>query len=164
MPTLIVKRIFQTQVEKHGSGAVFIVETGHLTCAGALFSKLQGTNSVYISSSITRRRLIAVLDTWVSGGLTVGMDAAELLMTARMARLNLSPEELERLSRGVEQMLGHFSHMREIDVEGLAPTTHALLRENRLREDAVTSQTSADTLIGNAAEREDRFIVIPNVL
>jgi aspartyl-tRNA(Asn)/glutamyl-tRNA(Gln) amidotransferase subunit C len=92
------------------------------------------------------------------------MDAAELRMTARMARLNLSPEELERLSRAVEQMLGHFSHMREINVEGLAPTTHALLRENRLREDAVTSQTSADTLIGNAPEREDRFIVIPNVL
>ena len=56
-------------------------------------------------------------------------------MTARMARLRLSPVELERLGRAVEQMLAHFSHMREIDVEGLAPTTHALLRENRTRED-----------------------------
>jgi aspartyl-tRNA(Asn)/glutamyl-tRNA(Gln) amidotransferase subunit C len=92
------------------------------------------------------------------------MDAAELLMTARMARLNLSQQEMERLSRAVEQMLTHFSHMREIDVAGLAPTTHALLRENRLRGDVETAQTSADTLIGNAPEREDRFIVIPNVL
>ncbi|MGA2481105.1 MAG: Asp-tRNA(Asn)/Glu-tRNA(Gln) amidotransferase subunit GatC [Spirochaetia bacterium] len=92
------------------------------------------------------------------------MDAAELLMTARMARLRLSPVELERLSRAVEQMLAHFSHMREIDVEGLAPTTHALLRENRTREDVESPQTSPDALIGNAPEREDRFIVIPNVL
>jgi aspartyl-tRNA(Asn)/glutamyl-tRNA(Gln) amidotransferase subunit C len=93
------------------------------------------------------------------------MDAAELLMTARMARLSLSPEELARLSRAVEQMLAHFSHMREIDVEGLAPTTHALLRENRLREDVESSRrTPPDALIGNAPEREDRFIVIPNVL
>jgi aspartyl-tRNA(Asn)/glutamyl-tRNA(Gln) amidotransferase subunit C len=92
------------------------------------------------------------------------MDAAELLMTARMARLSLSPAEMERLSHAVEQMLAHFSHMREIDVEGLAPTTHALLRENRLREDVETPRTSPDALIGNAPEREDRFIVIPNVL
>jgi aspartyl-tRNA(Asn)/glutamyl-tRNA(Gln) amidotransferase subunit C len=92
------------------------------------------------------------------------MDAAELLMTARMARLRLSPAELERLGRAVEQMLAHFSHMREIDVEGLAPTTHALLRENRTREDVESPRTSPDALIENAPEREDRFIVIPNVL
>jgi aspartyl-tRNA(Asn)/glutamyl-tRNA(Gln) amidotransferase subunit C len=92
------------------------------------------------------------------------MDAAELQMTARMARLDLSEEEMARLSRAVEQMLAHFSHMREIDVAGLAPTTHALLRENRLREDVETSLATPDTLVGNAPEREDRFIVIPNVL
>jgi aspartyl-tRNA(Asn)/glutamyl-tRNA(Gln) amidotransferase subunit C len=85
-------------------------------------------------------------------------------MTARMARLDLSEEEMARLSRAVEQMLAHFSHMREIDVAGLAPTTHALLRENRLREDVETALAAPDTLVGNAPEREDRFIVIPNVL
>ncbi len=63
------------------------------------------------------------------------MDASELAITARMARLTLSREELEKLGVAVEQMLRHFSHMKEIDVQGLAPTTHALLRENRLRED-----------------------------
>ena len=64
----------------------------------------------------------------------------------------------------VEQMLAYFSHMREIDVEGLAPTTHALLRENRLREDVEASIDVTDKLLDNAPEREERFIVIPNVL
>jgi aspartyl-tRNA(Asn)/glutamyl-tRNA(Gln) amidotransferase subunit C len=104
------------------------------------------------------------LDTWGTPGLTTDMDASELVMTARMARLNLSEEEQERLRTAVEQMLAHFSHMREIDVEGLAPTTHALLRENRLREDVEIAPLSSETLIGNAPEREERFIVIPNVL
>ena len=85
-------------------------------------------------------------------------------MTARMARLALSESELESLGKAVEQMLAHFSHMREVDVEGLAPTTHPLLRENRLREDVEHISDVTDRLLGNAPEREERFIVIPNVL
>ena len=92
------------------------------------------------------------------------MDAAELTATARMARLALSAEEMEKLGKAVEQMLSYFSHMREIDVEGLAPTTHALLRENRLREDTEAGAVPADALLGNAPEREERYVVIPNVL
>jgi aspartyl-tRNA(Asn)/glutamyl-tRNA(Gln) amidotransferase subunit C len=92
------------------------------------------------------------------------MDATELETTARMARLTLSPDEREKLGRAVEQMLAHFSHMREIDVEGLTPTTHALLRENRLRADVESRGSAADALLRNAPEREERFIVIPNVL
>jgi aspartyl-tRNA(Asn)/glutamyl-tRNA(Gln) amidotransferase subunit C len=104
------------------------------------------------------------LDTWMGDGLTTDMDASELLVTARMARLTLSGSDLEKLRVAVEQMLAHFSHMKEIDVEGLPPTTHALLRENRLRDDTVAGAVDADTLLDNSPEREERFIVIPNVL
>jgi len=92
------------------------------------------------------------------------MDASELAITARMARLTLSDEEQEKLGIAVEQMLAHFSHMKEIDVQGLLPTTHALLKENRLREDVENRTELGDTLLENAPEREERFIVIPNVL
>ena len=92
------------------------------------------------------------------------MDAGELTETARIARLNLSEEERERLRAAVEQMLAYFSHMKEIYVAGLEPTTHALLRENRLRQDAGADPSDSDTFLGNAPEREERFIVIPNVL
>ena len=105
-----------------------------------------------------------VLDTPTGRRLTTDMDAAELTATARMARLALSAQEMEKLGKAVEQMLAHFSHMREIDVEGLAPTTHALLRENRLREDTETGAVPTDALLGNAPEREERYVVIPNVL
>lgn len=92
------------------------------------------------------------------------MDAEELYATARMARLTLRPDEMEKLRLAVEQMLGYFTHMKAIDVETLAPTTHALLTKNRLREDVEAPSGSADALVSNAPEREDRFIVIPNVL
>jgi aspartyl-tRNA(Asn)/glutamyl-tRNA(Gln) amidotransferase subunit C len=92
------------------------------------------------------------------------METEELFATARMARLTLAPSEVEKLRAAVEQMLSHFSHMREIDVEGLAPTTHALLRENRLREDREDTASLSDAVLAEAPEREERFIVIPNVL
>ncbi|MGA2378288.1 MAG: Asp-tRNA(Asn)/Glu-tRNA(Gln) amidotransferase subunit GatC [Spirochaetia bacterium] len=92
------------------------------------------------------------------------MDASEIEVTARMARLMLSDVEQEKLGTAVERMLAHFSHMKEIDVQGLAPTTHALLKENRLREDVEKPAEVSDILLENAPEHEERFIVIPNVL
>ncbi len=92
------------------------------------------------------------------------MDARELLTTARMARLELSESELATFGQAVEQMLAHFSRMREVDVDGLAPTTHPLLRANALREDAEIESDAPDRLVANAPEREERFIAIPNVL
>jgi aspartyl-tRNA(Asn)/glutamyl-tRNA(Gln) amidotransferase subunit C len=92
------------------------------------------------------------------------MDVSELAVTARMARLRLSEQEQEKLGTAVGQMLAHFSHMKEIDVQGLAPTTHALLKENRLREDVENHADISEKLLENAPEREERFIVIPNVL
>jgi aspartyl-tRNA(Asn)/glutamyl-tRNA(Gln) amidotransferase subunit C len=106
----------------------------------------------------------AVLDTYQSAGLTTDMDPRELSETARMARLTLSPEEMKKLGKAVEQMLQHFSHMKEIDVEGLAPTTHALLRENRTRDDVERAPDVSGALLKNAPQLEERFIVIPNVL
>jgi aspartyl-tRNA(Asn)/glutamyl-tRNA(Gln) amidotransferase subunit C len=92
------------------------------------------------------------------------METEELFATARMARLTLAPGEVEKLRAAVGQILAYFSHMREIDVDGLEPTTHALLSENRLREDRPDHTGLQDRLLENAPEREERFIVIPNVL
>ncbi|MCX7030208.1 MAG: Asp-tRNA(Asn)/Glu-tRNA(Gln) amidotransferase subunit GatC [Spirochaetes bacterium] len=111
------------------------------------------------------------------------MEAEELQATARMARLSLSPAEEERLRGAVERMLVYCSHMASLPVDDLEPTTHALLSKNRLRADegpaeqaagvpaaagpaaaAPTPVRLADALLANAPEREDRFILIPNVL
>ena len=104
------------------------------------------------------------LDTPMDGRLTTSMDASELAATARMARLILSADEQQKLGTAVEQMLAHFSHMKEVDVGGLAPTTHALLRENRLRDDVEIPTDTNEMLLKNAPEREERFIIVPNVL
>ena len=91
------------------------------------------------------------------------MDTKELYETADLALIDLGEEEVEKLRTAVSEMLEYFTHMGDLDVDGLEPTTHALLKRNRTRDDE-TVLSDADTLLENAPELEDRFIAIPNVL
>ena len=95
------------------------------------------------------------------------MDASELAMTARMALTAVSrSEELERLRTGRGADACPFSHMRG-DRRGGAGARPRMrsCKENRLREDVEDRSRSRPTHCSeNAPEREERFIVIPNVL
>lgn len=92
------------------------------------------------------------------------MDKVELETTAALAQIELGPGDLERLGAAVTQMLAYFDSMNQLDTDGLEPTNHALVTENRLRADEVAPSALADALVDRAPEREDRFFVIPNVL
>jgi len=92
------------------------------------------------------------------------MDIRELETTAMLAQIELREGDLARLGDAVSQMLAYFETMNSLDTSGLEPTTHALVKDNRVRPDAVAASGYADALIDQAPEREDRFIVIPNVL
>ncbi len=92
------------------------------------------------------------------------MDIGELETTAALAQIELREGDLARLGEAVSQMLAYFETMNALDTKGLEPTTHALVKDNRVRPDTAVESTLADALIEQAPEREDRFIVIPNVL
>jgi aspartyl-tRNA(Asn)/glutamyl-tRNA(Gln) amidotransferase subunit C len=86
----------------------------------------------------------------------------ELHATAALAMLDL--EDQEKVEASVSQMLEYFAKMMEIDVEALEPTTHALVKENRVRDDVVRATLNPDELLARAPHREDRFFKIPSVL
>lgn len=92
------------------------------------------------------------------------IDKKELEITAALAQMELQAGELERLGQEVSQMLEYFAKMSEVDTQDLEPTTHALVKDNRLRADAVQASVKADAVLDRAPELEDRLLVIPNVL
>jgi aspartyl-tRNA(Asn)/glutamyl-tRNA(Gln) amidotransferase subunit C len=92
------------------------------------------------------------------------MDRSELKVTAELAHLELSDEELDALGAAVSQVVEYFSLMHSVDVSDLEPTTHVLLDKNRLRDDIPDESVDREALLDNAPEVEDRFILIPNVL
>lgn len=101
------------------------------------------------------------------------MEDTDLYTTADLAFIALTPDELGRLKTEVNSMVAFFEKMKELDVSGLAPTTHALARGNRSRQDNPAPNNShnnpnnsnlADAILEQAPDLEDRFICIPNVL
>ena len=63
------------------------------------------------------------------------IDRDQVLHVARLARLRLTDEELERMPGELSKILEHVEKMDELDLEGVEPTTHVVELENVLRED-----------------------------
>jgi aspartyl-tRNA(Asn)/glutamyl-tRNA(Gln) amidotransferase subunit C len=63
------------------------------------------------------------------------IDRAEVLHVARLARLELSDEEVDRMAVELSAVLGHIEKISELDLEGVAPTSHVVEVANALRPD-----------------------------
>ncbi len=59
----------------------------------------------------------------------------QVLHVARLARLRLSDDEVERMSRELSTILDHIEKIEELDLEGVEPTSHVIEVENVLRAD-----------------------------
>jgi aspartyl-tRNA(Asn)/glutamyl-tRNA(Gln) amidotransferase subunit C len=63
------------------------------------------------------------------------IDRDQVLHVARLARLSLSEDEIEQMSREVSTVLDHIEKISELDLDGVEPTSHVVPLENVLRED-----------------------------
>lgn len=63
------------------------------------------------------------------------IDREQVLHVARLARLGLSDEEVERMSSELSSILGHVDKISELDLDGVEPTSHVVELENLLRAD-----------------------------
>jgi aspartyl-tRNA(Asn)/glutamyl-tRNA(Gln) amidotransferase subunit C len=63
------------------------------------------------------------------------IDREQVLHVARLARLRLGDEEVERMSGELSKVLDHIEKIGELDLEGVPPTSHVIELENVLRAD-----------------------------
>jgi aspartyl-tRNA(Asn)/glutamyl-tRNA(Gln) amidotransferase subunit C len=63
------------------------------------------------------------------------IDRDQVLHVARLSRLALSDEELERMPAELSKILEHVEKMDELDLEGVEPTAHVVELQNVLRDD-----------------------------
>ena len=63
------------------------------------------------------------------------IDREQVLHVARLARLRLDEEEIEPLARELSAILEHVAHIGELDLDGVAPTSHVVEIEDALRAD-----------------------------
>jgi aspartyl-tRNA(Asn)/glutamyl-tRNA(Gln) amidotransferase subunit C len=63
------------------------------------------------------------------------IDRDQVLHVARLARLRLSDEELERMPAELSKILEHVERMNRLELEEVEPTSHVVELQNVLRED-----------------------------
>jgi aspartyl-tRNA(Asn)/glutamyl-tRNA(Gln) amidotransferase subunit C len=88
----------------------------------------------------------------------------EVAHLARLARLDLSEDELERMSGQLDAILGAVAEVAEVATDDVPPTSHAVPLVNVLRADEVLPcLTPEEALSGAPAVEEQRFRV-PRIL
>ncbi|MFN2471540.1 MAG: Asp-tRNA(Asn)/Glu-tRNA(Gln) amidotransferase subunit GatC [Gaiellaceae bacterium] len=85
----------------------------------------------------------------------------EVRHVARLARLDLSEEELARFGEQLGAILEAVSKVGELDLSGVEPTAHPLELANVWAEDEPRLSLPADEALANAPDREDSYIRVP---
>jgi aspartyl-tRNA(Asn)/glutamyl-tRNA(Gln) amidotransferase subunit C len=83
---------------------------------------------------------------------------------ARLARLELGPEESEQLGRELASILAHMDKLADVDTEGVEPLYHAYPMPVRLREDEVGTSLDAESVLKEAPDHADQCFRVPNIL
>lgn len=92
------------------------------------------------------------------------LSAAEVAHVARLARLELTAEELERYTEQLAAVLDHAADVASLDTSGVPPTAHPLPLINVLREDVAVPSLDRDEVLAQAPASEDDRFRVPRIL
>jgi aspartyl-tRNA(Asn)/glutamyl-tRNA(Gln) amidotransferase subunit C len=83
---------------------------------------------------------------------------------AKLARIAMSDEELERLVPELNNILRWVEQLAEVDTEGVEPLTAVVPNALRLRDDKVTDGDCREEVLANAPNAEHGFFAVPKVI
>jgi aspartyl-tRNA(Asn)/glutamyl-tRNA(Gln) amidotransferase subunit C len=89
------------------------------------------------------------------------IDRAQILHVARLARLALTDEEVERLGAQLNDILEAVAKVSELDLEDVEPTSHPVDLVNAWAEDEPRPSLTLDQALGNAPARDGDFFRVP---
>jgi aspartyl-tRNA(Asn)/glutamyl-tRNA(Gln) amidotransferase subunit C len=85
----------------------------------------------------------------------------EVLHVARLARLELTDEEVERFTEQLSAILEAVAKVSELDLADVEPTAHPLDLVNVWAPDEPRPSIPVDDALANAPEREAGFFKVP---
>ena len=83
---------------------------------------------------------------------------------AKLARIAMSDEELERLLPELNNILGWVEQLGEVNTDGIEPLTAVIEQKLRLRDDVVNDGNIRDEILANAPEAQHGFFAVPKVI
>ncbi len=92
------------------------------------------------------------------------LSRADVLHVARLARLELTEEEVERFTDQLRAVLEHAADIAALNTEGVPPTAHPLPLENVLRDDEARPGLDRDEVLAEAPAADDGCFQVPRIL
>jgi aspartyl-tRNA(Asn)/glutamyl-tRNA(Gln) amidotransferase subunit C len=88
----------------------------------------------------------------------------EVLHIARLARLGLTEEEVNRLSEQLSNILENFEVLQQVDTTGVPPTAQPNTLQNVLKSDEAKASLPQSQVLANAPRKEGDFFRVRAVL
>lgn len=88
----------------------------------------------------------------------------EVRHVAKLARLALNDEQLQKLGSQLESILAYVNKINQVDTTGIEPMAHALPASNVLRDDVVGPALPLEKVLQNAPEVDGPFFKVPKVI
>ena len=88
----------------------------------------------------------------------------ELEHVARLARLELTSDEIELFRTQLGAVLERAQRIQSLPLDDVPPTAHPIDLSNVLRPDVVVPCLPPDEVLGNAPEREKGLFRVPRIL
>jgi len=92
------------------------------------------------------------------------IDEQQVRNVAKLARLEMTDEEVARLSPELSAILEYIGKLSELDTENVEPLAHCLPVHNVVREDIPTASLDVEKALANAPARVDDYFKVPKVL
>ena len=90
------------------------------------------------------------------------IDREQVLHVARLARLRLSDDEVERMSSELSGVLEHVDRIAQLDLEDTEPTSHVVDLENVLRADEPRPSWPRERILELAPDSAEGAFRVPS--
>lgn len=94
----------------------------------------------------------------------MSLDPATVRRIAKLARIHLDEDELPRLQKELNTILGYVEQLAEVNVEGVMPLSGGMEIAMRMREDVVNDGGYPEKILANAPDRIGDFFAVPKVV
>jgi aspartyl-tRNA(Asn)/glutamyl-tRNA(Gln) amidotransferase subunit C len=88
----------------------------------------------------------------------------EVLYVARLARLDLEADAIDKFAGQIDEILGYIEKLNQVDTEGVKPTSHAISLTNAFRDDVERQHLARERALANAPEEDEGCFVVPRVI
>jgi aspartyl-tRNA(Asn)/glutamyl-tRNA(Gln) amidotransferase subunit C len=83
---------------------------------------------------------------------------------ARLARLALTDEEVERYGTQLEALLQHVEDLRQLDTADVAATAQVIESRNVMRPDTIVPGLARDAVLAGAPQPQHGFFRVPKII